>query len=111
MKDALCTNDGSVKKFSRCMAYEFTFDQFLEARYQCGQETQVREVAGRVNTQSGSIKSDLSRSCDDFRACMASKGLIRLRNVDPNDPSRPYGFSADDVLLRCDCNSAGCSYL
>lgn len=76
-----------------------TFQDLLDDRYACLQDTRVRTEGATVNSSGGSASSVVKPNCSAFRACLASRGWIRSeRNVDLDDPQRPFGFNVPDNL-------------
>ncbi len=68
------------------------FQHFADAQYQCARETTVVEVEGFVVDGDGFVRSEETRSCSLFVACMASRGYTRV----------PQGeFDPSSLGIRC----------
>ncbi len=51
-----------------------TFQDFANTRYQCLQETSVRQIDVSVNKVQGTASETFMPTCSTFYACLASKG-------------------------------------
>lgn len=66
--------------------------QFAQARYQCIQETSVREGGAYVNQYGGASANRVVTKCSVFDACLASKGYYR-------DPAG--NLDASSIPIQC----------
>jgi hypothetical protein len=71
-----------------------SFQDFVNARYQCVRETSARVSGAVVNESGGVANSQVMPSCSAFAACLASKGYYASQNgkFDPN---------AAGIVVRC----------
>jgi len=69
-----------------------TTQDFINARYQCFQETSQRQSSAYVNQYGGGSSSTVMPLCNAFTMCLASKGYYK------NDGGR---FSARVAPVNC----------
>jgi len=67
-----CTYGGTYK-----FSGPGNFQEFARIRYQCLQETSVRQGGAFVNQYGGAATSTVTPNCSAFDACLASNGYYR----------------------------------
>ena len=92
----LLTTITSVVILCSCVhggTYKFSgpgdFQQFAQVRYQCLQETSVRQSGAFVNSSGGAATSTVTPNCSAFDACLAAKGYYRNPNGNLDASSIP----------------------
>ena len=56
---------------------EGTFQELIEARYECLQETQQEGASGIANAYGANVDSRVMPACGAFATCLATKGFYR----------------------------------
>lgn len=97
-----CTSTNYSNRYYTAPNENATFQNLLEARYVCLQETvaTVSSSSASVTSTQGQASSSSRQlpNCSAYRACLAARGWIRESRIDLDDPRRPYGFHVPSNL-------------